>query len=83
MPVLTLIIFYLLIKIDFSCRKQVELTAKYSEKIVLVKQLGSNSSYINHKEIKQGESGQLHEEEFLYLVQNKYPHVIKVSELKG
>lgn len=59
------------------------MTANYSNKTVLVKQCGSNSSFIGDKEIKKGETGILSENEILYLIKDNYPHQIVCISSNG
>ncbi|XP_076807726.1 aprataxin-like [Clavelina lepadiformis] len=62
---------------DRTCsRNQLQLTANYSKRYVLVKRLGANLSHIDGMDIPRKQSCQLKSNQTLYVVEMKFPHDI-------
>lgn len=61
-------------------REQLEICADWQSGEVMVKQLGSNNSAVDDRELFKGEITRLPMTATLYILANEYPHILKVRK---
>ncbi|XP_014773495.1 uncharacterized protein F21D5.5 isoform X1 [Octopus bimaculoides] len=65
---------------DARCsREQLEICADWESGEVLIKQIGSNNSAVDDKELNKGEITRLPNNATLYILTGEYPHIVKIK----
>ncbi|GAB1597666.1 uncharacterized protein F21D5.5-like [Argonauta hians] len=60
-------------------REQLEICADWESGEVLIKQIGSNNSAVDNKELNKGEITRLPDNATLYILTGEHPHIVKVK----